>query len=225
MGQTFVLEDVISSAVDTVLQGVWTALPGIVESFENPSRANIRAAVKSSYINEAGDSVTEEVAVFTAVPVMQPGGSGFRSYCPLAKGDAVMLVMSSRSMDQWLAKGGIVEPGFTHHHHISDAVAFTGLRDFAHPLKNAPLDHASIGYDEGATIEFRPSEIRLGGDDATSKVVAEDALDDFMTALSNAITTLGATPATPALAALQTALLALHTGTGWKARTSVVKVK
>lgn len=188
MGQTFVLEDVISSAVDTVLQGVWTALPGIVESFENPSRANIRAAVKSAYINESGDPITEEVAVFTAVPVMQPGGSGFRSYCPLAKGDAVMLVMSSRSMDQWLAKGGVVEPGFTHHHHISDAVAFTGLRDFAHPLKNAPLDHASIGYDEGATIEFRPSEIRLGGDSAVEPTFKANT---FMTALNTMLAAIG----------------------------------
>lgn len=223
MGQTFVLEDVISSAVDTVLQGVWTALPGIVESFENPSRANIRAAVKSSYINEAGNSVTEEVAVFTAVPVMQPGGSGFRSYCPLAKGDAVMLVMSSRSMDQWLAKGGIVEPGFTHHHHISDAVAFTGLRDFAHPLKNAPLDHASVGYDEGATIEFRPSEIRLGGDDAVEPTFKANtfmtALDILIAAISSAV---GAVPG--ATAAINAAKVVFDTSVNG-ALTVVVKVK
>lgn len=223
MGQTFVLEDVISSAVDTVLQGVWTALPGIVESFENPSRANIRAAVKSSYINEAGDSVTEEVAVFTAVPVMQPGGSGFRSYCPLAKGDAVMLVMSSRSMDQWLAKGGIVEPGFTHHHHISDAVAFTGLRDFAHPLKNAPLDHASVGYDEGATIEFRPSEIRIGGDDAVEPTFKANtfmtALDILIAAISSAV---GAVPG--ATAAINAAKAVFDISVNG-ALTVVVKVK
>lgn len=220
MGQTFVLEDVVASAMDVALQGVWTSLPGIVDSYDAAfSRANIRVAIKSQSIAEDGDSQVEEVAVLTAVPVMQPGGSGFRSYCPLQQGDTVMLMMSSRSMDQFLAKGGIVDPTFTHHHHISDAVAFSGLRDFAHPLKSAPKDHASIGYDEGASIEFRPSEIRLGGESATEPTFKANtymtAFDILIAAISSAV---GAVPGastaiTAAKSVFDTSVVAAFTST------------
>lgn len=227
MPQTLVLEDVVASANDQALQNIWTAIPGIIQSYDpRLQRATIQISVKSTFIAEDGDNDVTEIAALSGVPVVHTGGGGFRIVVPPVRGDSVLLVFCARSIDQWLAKGGVVDPFFLHHHDLSDAIAILGLRDFAHPLKNSPSDHASIGYDTGATIEFRQGEIRAGGDDADQAVVVQSALDDFMTGLGTAAAAVSTDPsAAAALGALSNALNALHAGTGWKANTTILKAK
>jgi hypothetical protein len=222
MPQTFVLEDVVVSALDTALQGVWTAMPGRIETYDATlQRANIQLTVKSGSIGEDGERDVQTIAVINAVPVLHAGGGNYRLTMPVQRGDTVLVVFASRSIDAWLRSGGVVDPQTDHHHDISDAIAITGLRDFAHPLSGVSTDHASIGYGGGATIEFHPSEVRLGDDSASSAVVVQAALADFMTALTLAIP--GAGTAAAALTSLQTQLNALNASAGWKARTSKVK--
>lgn len=78
-------------------------------------------------------------------------------------------------------------------------------------------------FNSGVIVVCMPDgTVRLGAADAAGDVVVQAALDDFMAALDQAITTLG--PAGSAqLAALQTALKALNAALGWKARTSKTK--
>ena len=118
-------------------------MPAVVESYDaRLQRANVQITVKSSSIREGGERQAETVAVINAVPVLHAGGGGFRAVFPVTRGDTVLVVFASRSIDQWLTKGGIVDPAFDHHHDVSDAIAITGLRDFAHPLANAPSGRA-----------------------------------------------------------------------------------
>ncbi len=225
MPQTLVLEDVVASAMDAALQGVWTAIPGRVESYDPVlQRANVQPVIKAGSVGESGNRQVESIAVINAVPVLHSGGGSFREVYPITRGDTVLLVFCSRSIDAWLTQGGIADPRDDHRHDLSDAVAIVGLRDFTRPLKNVPTDRASIGHDSGATIEFHQSELRLGSDSASSAVVVQDALDDFQSALDAATATLVG-PAAAALAALSAQLTALNLGTGWKARTSKVKAE
>jgi hypothetical protein len=165
MPQTIELADVVASAFDVALQGVWTALPGVVQSY-NAGRqtANIQVGVKNVSVAEGGEDLVEAIAVLNAVPVLHVGGAGFRAVFPPAPGDTALVVFCSRSIARWLLQGGVVDPGTAHHHDLSDGVAIVGLRTRKTALTNAPADHASIGHDAGATIEFRQNEIRVGGD-------------------------------------------------------------
>jgi hypothetical protein len=206
MPQTLVLEDVVASAMDASLASVWTAMPAVIESYDaNLQRANLQIVVKSGSVGEDGERITETIAVNNSVPVIHIGGSGFRSYFPPARGDTALLVFASRSIGAWLAKGGIVDTGQDHHHDLSDAIAIVGLRDFAHSLKNAPSDHASIGHDEGATIEFRQSEIRVGGDIGTQPTIMATSYrsheDTYFSAVNALLTDLAAVVSTLATAA------------------------
>lgn len=53
---------------------------------------------------------------------------------PVAVGDTGLLIFSDRSLDVWLATGGIVDPGDDRRHALSDAVFVPGLRPFSSPL-------------------------------------------------------------------------------------------
>ncbi len=204
MPQTLVLEDVVASAMDVALQNVWTAMPATVVSYDSTlQRANVQIGVKIGNVREDGERAAVTVAVINAVPVLHAGGGGFREVYPIRKGDTVLVVFTTRSIDTWLAKGGLVDPHFDHHHDLSDAVAIAGLRDFAHPLVNAPTDRASIGYDTGATIEFHQNEIRIGSNIGTQPTLkATTFLSELNTLLAAIATEVGVsgTPATAAAA-------------------------
>jgi hypothetical protein len=168
MPQTIDLPDVVAAAIDTALQAVWTAMPAIVESYDPAAQtASVQIAVQNASIGEAGDRRSDAVAVLTSVPILHLGGSGFRAVFPPARGDTALVVFCSRSLESWLVRGGIADPFLTHHHDLSDGVAIVGLRTRQNPLASSPSDHASIGHDRGATIEFRQDEIRVGGDTGT----------------------------------------------------------
>jgi len=165
------------------------------------------------------------VPVINTVPVIFASGGGFRTTYPLQRGDKVWLEICEYSLELWKQRGGDVDPADDRRMDISDAVAVTGLRDFAHPLQNCPTDRMSMGFDTGATVDITKTQVLAGGSDASDAAVAEPALVDFVSALTSAISALGASPAAPALVALKSALQTLNGGLGWKARTSVVKVK
>lgn len=181
-------------------------MPGRVESYEALLQvANIRLTVRTPVVTESGDLRNDDVAVLNAVPVIFSGGSKYRFIAPLEPGDTVLVVFTSRSLDKWLTTGGIVDPGFVHHHHVSDAVAIPILRDWKHLLENTPSDHASIGHDAGATIEFRQNEIRAGSDTGTQKTLMGEtyrtAETSFFGALVPLVTALSSTFAALAVAA------------------------
>jgi len=229
MPQTLLLEDVVTSAMDVALQGVWTAMPARVESYDRVlQRANVQLVIKPAYVAEGGERQTESVAVINAVPVVHAGGGGFREVYPVSRGDTVLLVFMSRSIDQWLAKGGVVDPTFDHHHDISDAVAITGFRDFAHPLTNVPSDHASIGYDTGATIEFRQNEIRIGADLGTQPTFKATsfltAFNTLVAAIATAVGVSGSVPSATAAGADITAAAVIFNNALLSYITSIAKV-
>jgi hypothetical protein len=224
VAQTFEIADVILAAMSTRMATVFTAMPGRVVSYDAArQRADVQPTVHGAYLGETGDRVVDPYPTIPSVPVMFLGGGGARTTYPVARGDTCLLLFANCSLDRWLTQGGDVDPRDERRHCLSDAVAIVGLRDAKHVLKNAPTDRVSIGYDTGASVEIHPDQVRLGGDDATSDVVVQDALGDFMNALDAAVP--GAGTASPALTSLATQLRALHGGAGWKARTSKTKAR
>lgn len=164
MQQSFDLETLVDTAISARLDGVFTAMPGIITSYDaSKQSATVQPAVWAAYENEQGDRVPERLPVVQAVPVVFPGAGGFRITFPVAKGDTCLLVFTNCSMDRWLATGGEQDPGDDRRHSIGDAVCIVGLRNFANPLSSAPTTTMSMGQDGGPTIEITGSEIHAGG--------------------------------------------------------------
>lgn len=167
-------------------------MPGRVESYDPTLQtADVQITVQNGTTSENGDRRVETVAIVTSVPILHAGGGGFRAVFPVRRGDTVLMVFTSRALARWLANGGIVDPKSDHHHDISDAVAITGLRDFKHVLGSVPTDHASVGYDGGASIEYYQSEVRVGGNVGAVSTVKSaslvSALNTLMTSVASAV--------------------------------------
>jgi hypothetical protein len=228
MPQTIEFPDVVACAIDIALQGLWTAMPGIVESYDATQQtANIQIAVQSVSVGESGDTLAETIAVLNAVPVVHVGGAGFRAVFPPTRGDTALVVFCSRSIERWIDRGGVVDPFLTHHHDLSDGVAIVGLRTRQNPLSSSPSDHASIGHDHGATIEFREDEIRIGGDAGTQPTFKgpdlNSALQDMFQEITDAFKGLPEGIGAGAATAVQLALAKFQVAAD-RALTTVAKV-
>jgi hypothetical protein len=168
--------DALVDLIDNRTSSIRVALPARVESYDATKQAvDVQPLVYDGYYDATNTRQTERLPVVTDVPVVFPGAGGFRVTFPVAKGDTVLLVFTSSSIDKWLVLGGEVDPQDDRRHHLSDAIAIPGLRDFAHPLGNAPTSTLSIGKDGGPTIEIG-SDIQAGGSQALALKSDVDAL-------------------------------------------------
>ena len=169
------LATVIRAAISGQLKGARVALPARVETYDaNTQQVTAQPLVYDGYLDETGKRQSERLPVIAGVPVLFPGGGGFRVTFPIVAGDTVLLVFASSSLEKWLSLGGEVDPVDDRRHHISDGIAIPGLHDFAHPLASAPTSTMSMGKDGGPTIEISGSTIQAGGSSALMLV------SDFM---------------------------------------------
>lgn len=159
------LGTVILAAISARLKNVRVALPGRIESYDaTTQQAVVQPLVYEGVVDATGVRQAERLPAIAGVPVVFPGGGGFRITFPIAKGDTVLLVFTSSSSDLWKALGGEVDPVDDRRHHISDAIAIGGLHDFAHPLATASTTKMSMGKDGGGpTIEISGTDVQIGG--------------------------------------------------------------
>ena len=152
------------------------------------------------------------------VPVVSPGGGGYRITFPIAKDDTCLLVFADGSLDRWLSGDGKeVDPEFDHAHGPMAAVAIIGLRPFGAALSSAPTDEMSIGKDkDGGTItikdgaititatgsgkiklEIGSGTIELGG--TASKLIKDTFVDDVKALVAQTLATIlqGGTAGSP----------------------------
>lgn len=163
------LTELLESAITSALARVRVAVPGVVKSYDaTKARAEIIPAIQETRTLEDGTQKTETLPVITDVPVIFPGSGGRRIVWEIKPGDSVLLVFTSSSIDRWLARGGIVDPGVDRRRHdLSGAVALPGLEDFAH------------AHDAVPQIKFTSTEVQIGG---TSSLVTRD---EFMNHIHN----------------------------------------
>lgn len=182
--------------MDARLAGLFTCMPGVVQSYDSATQSvDVQPAVRSRYEDETGATVVEPLPVIPLVPVVFPGGGGYRVTFPIQKGDTCLLVFANCSIDRWLRAGGVVDPQDDRRHTLNDAFAIFCARDFGHALRNAPTDRMSLGYDTGATIEINSSSVLLGGNDASDPVARKSDLDAVVQALNgHGHAAFGATP-------------------------------
>jgi hypothetical protein len=199
------LWEVIHHLVNEMVASWFTAIPGVITSYDPTTQScSVQPVLKSIRRGEDGENVVSARAIINSVPVVFPGGGGYRVVFPLEEGDTVMLVMSTFSLDRWKAKGGLVDPGDERRWDPSDAVAFPLLNDFTRAWANVPTDGMSIGLDDGPTIKVTATDIQAGG---TSSLALFSAVNDLKTIFNNWAVTAG-----DGGGALKTALAAWNPG-------------
>jgi hypothetical protein len=193
--QTPTLSDVISEALDSRLEDVQTAMPGRIVSFDSDTcTANVQPTVKRIYTREDGTEFAANLPVIPNVPVLfpgsgsvAPGGVGsFGMTFPINKGDEVLLVFSSVSLDAWkLSRDKIVAPKNFKPHALTDAVAIVGLRTIPNAMKSTAGNGTAYAGPNYLTVHG--DDIRLGGIGANDPVVRKSDLQAVVTALNSLI--------------------------------------
>lgn len=182
------LAKVLELAISGALDDVRVALPARVLAYDaTKQRVDVQPLVMDRVEGEDGRVAPARVAAINDVPVMFQGGGGCSETYPIDKGDTVLLVFCSSAIAAWKSRGGEVDPGDARHHQLSDAVAYAGVRDFAHALSGVPTNAWVISTPNG-------KQIRLGSASAAQAVILGDAfktaLDTMLSAIATAVGTI-----------------------------------
>jgi hypothetical protein len=201
--------EVVMRLIESQLVDLNVSFPARVESYNRTLQScSVKPLVSRGVRVENGERVVDQHPVLVNVPVVFPGSGQTADTWELERGDTVLLVISSRSLDRLLVRGGEVDPEDDRRHNINDAVAIPGFRDFAHPI---PPE----GYSALARVIWA-NELRLGSSfaetpiavvtDITAKLVVVMSDPTVVAALAAAalLAPLAVTP--PSLAAYVAAL-------------------
>jgi hypothetical protein len=118
--------EAVNMAINRALGEMHVCLPGEVVSYDPGTQsATVQPTIKVLYV---GKDTPELLPQIQQVPVVFPATANAWVRLPLAAGDTVMLHFAERSLNDWLLKGGHVDPVIGNRFCLSDAIAVPGLR-------------------------------------------------------------------------------------------------
>jgi len=162
-------------------------LPGKVIDYDSGSQtATVMPLLKSPVVDRYGFVQTISKPLISHVPVVFPGGGGFRITFPVQQNDNVSLIFSDQSLDLWKSYGGEVDPIDLRIHDIGDCVAFPGLHPDNAAWTSVDGSHVQIGKDgsSAAAVALGPNVDAL----KTGLNTFVGLLSAFMTSTSSAVT-------------------------------------
>ncbi|WP_257819830.1 Gp138 family membrane-puncturing spike protein [Burkholderia glumae] len=150
----------------------WTALPGIIESYDPGAQTvAIQAGLKVPVRAGDGTLTTVELPQLVDCPAQFPSGGNSTLTFPVARGDECLVVFASRCIDAWWQSGGVQELADTRMHSLSDGFALLGFRSQPRVLTNVSTTSAQLRSDDGTTyVDLNP----MAG---TLKLVAPGGLE------------------------------------------------
>ncbi|MGA4300362.1 Gp138 family membrane-puncturing spike protein [Ralstonia nicotianae] len=181
-------EETLRVVMDSVRSGLWTSMPGIIQSF-NPVAitATVQPAIKGIVRGQDGASQFVNMPLLVDVPVHFPRGGGCTLTFPVAAGDECLVVFSARSFSSWWQSGGVQAPAEPRIHDLTDCVALVGLFSQATKIGGISTASAQLRSNDGATyIDLNPATQKV-------KVVAPGGFDVVtpLATFSNGVTITG----------------------------------
>lgn len=224
MGDTTLVDTLLGWQRDTLERCNGVKVGQVVSYSDPPARASVQLTLQGR------DAVGTRAVppVLPSVPVLWPRFAGMRMQARLNPGDEVVLLISDRALDRWLAQGGIVDLESDRTHHVVDALALPWI--CTAPRTAAPsLNSLVIGRDDGlAELEIAidgtairidaATVIRLGTLAGAVSGLVMDGGGSLQSAIDATIVTLNAItgvgpdgPNVEAIAAALVAVLSLMT--------------
>jgi phage baseplate assembly protein gpV len=123
------------------------------------------------------------------VPIVFPGAGDFILTLPIAAGDEVLVIFSSRCIDGWWSLGGIQVPMEMRMHDLSDGFAIPGPKSLPNIIPNISTTTAQLRNKAGTTyIELTNTGINLVGNVmVTGAIIATGEITGNSIPLSNHI--------------------------------------
>ena len=180
--------ETLLAVLDGALAGVWTALPGVIESFDPLAMTcSVQPAIKMRASAPDGSTTSVPLPLLVDCPVQFPAGGHCTLTFPVTKGDECLVVFASRCIDAWWQSGGVQEQAEPRMHDLSDGFVLLGTRSRPRALAGLSPASAQLRSDDGATfIDLDPSTQKV-------KIVAPGGFDVVapMATFSQAVTVNG----------------------------------
>lgn len=166
-------EEALRLALDGRFSNAWTALPGIVQSVNlTAMTVEVQPTIQGVILDEVGNKNFVNLPLLVDVPIVFPSAGGFTITFPIAAGDEVLVIFSSRCIDSWWQSGGIGKPMEARMHDLSDGFALPGPKSQPNVLtgisstalqirKNDASSYIEIAAD--GKIKFVASEVDIVG--------------------------------------------------------------
>jgi len=158
-----------SEALLAAFQGlkaeIWTALPGIVQSFD-PAKMTVvvQPTIQALWRDPLGVQTWQTMPLCLDVPVIFPSGGGCTITFPITSGDECLLIFASRCIDAWWQSGGVGVQAELRMHDLSDGFCLPGPRSQPRVLSGVSTSAVQIRSDDGSAF----IEIEAGGSHAIS---------------------------------------------------------
>lgn len=142
---------------------LWTALPGIIESYDaDRQTCTVQPAIRGKVERPGGAVASTPLPLLVDVPVIFPSGGGMTFTFPVRQGDDCLVVFASRCIDAWWQSGGVQEALAARMHDLSDGFAIVGPRSQPRKLAGVSATEAQIRNDEGSLVmSFDPTAGKL----------------------------------------------------------------
>lgn len=144
--------------IESVLSGMYFALPGRIEAYDSKTRlATVQPLVQRRY---KGRDAPDDLSAVQRVPVVQPRTATAQIRLPVAVGDLCLLVFADRAIDNWLAGDGAARAANDTRMHAHDD-AFAILGAWPPDGKGATDDDP-----DALVIQRGKAEIKIRADDS-----------------------------------------------------------
>lgn len=152
-------EEALRAALDGRQATMWTALPGVIESFDPAAMtAVVQPAIQGRVSKPDGSVQLVNLPLLLDCPVVFPSGGGATLTFPVKKGDECLVVFTSRCMDGWWQNSGVQAPLEARMHDLSDGMVLVGPRSKPKALGSPSTTKAQLRSDTGETfVELDPA--------------------------------------------------------------------
>lgn len=175
------LDGTIQTAMLSSQAELWTALPGIVQSFDaNAVTAVVQPAIMGVNARPDGSKAAARLPLLLDCPVMFPRGGACTLTFPVKPGDECLVVFSARCIDAWWQSGGIQLPMELRMHDLSDGFVMVGPMSQAKKIGNISTTAVQLRSDDGvAFVEIDPGSKNIRA--KTSSLVSIEAPNIHLT--------------------------------------------
>ena len=156
-------QEALRTAMDGHQAQQWTALPGIVQSFNAAAATvTVQPAIQGQVRLQDGTWKNVNLPLLPDVPVVFPHGGGVTLTFAIAAGDEVLVVFASRCIDGWWQDGGVQPPLDKRMHDMSDGFAIPGPFSQKRRIGNISTNSAQLRSNDGGTVvELASGRVRI----------------------------------------------------------------
>lgn len=152
-------EELLRAFDDSRAGGIWTALPGVVDTFDPLTwTVSVLPTIKVRVKQPDGTWASQGLPPLPQCPVCFLGGGGMTSFFTPQHGDEALVIFAARCIDAWWMFGPqqgpdpALDPTEYRMHDLSDGIALVGLRSLPRIIANLPAGMGGLLSNDGTTL-------------------------------------------------------------------------